>query len=33
MINLGHELASNFTWEKCASETLKLYKNLLNDRK
>ena len=33
MIKLGHELAKTFTWEKCASETLKLYKNLLNDRK
>ena len=33
MIILGHELAKTFTWEKCASETLKLYKNLLNDRK
>ena len=32
MINLGHELARTYTWEKCASETSKLYKKLLNDR-
>lgn len=32
MINLGHDLARIYTWEKCASETSKLYKKLLNDR-
>ena len=32
MINLGYKLARMYTWEKCVSETSKLYKRLLNDR-
>ena len=33
LVKLGHKRVEFFSWEKCAEETLMLYKKLLNERK
>ncbi len=32
LINKGYKRASNFSWEKCASDTLEIYKKILNEK-